>query len=91
MQNIFMSVITLTLLLSPLAFAKNGNSGGNNVGSKGSSSVMQKSGSQYQNKNQNQYKYQHKNQGQSQQNQYQQQSKDKNYYDYGISEKKSGK
>ena len=84
MQTIFMSVMTLTLLLAPLAFAKNGNSGG----SKGSS-VMQKSGSQYQNKNQNQYKYEYKNQGQSQQNQYQQKSKDKNYYDYGISEKKS--
>jgi hypothetical protein len=53
MQTIFMVVMTLTLLLSPVVFAK----GGNNAGSKaGSSSKMQKSGSQYQNKNQNQSK-----------------------------------
>lgn len=85
MQTIFMAVMTLTLLLSPVVFAKGGNSAGNKSSS---GSKMQKIGSQYQNKNQNQYKYQHKNKGDSQQNQYQQKNKDKNYYDYGISEKK---
>ena len=84
MKKIVMTLTAISLLLSPMAFAKGGKNGSN----KGSSG-MQKSGPQYQHKNQNQYKYQHKNQGQNQQNQYQQ--KNKEYYDYGISEKKGGK
>jgi len=87
MKKIIMTLTALSILLSPLAFAKS------NGSKKGSSSNNSGSKSQYQHKNetQNKYQYKHKNEGQSKQNKYQQENKNKEYYDYGISEKKGSK
>ena len=69
MKKFLMTFTALSLLVSPLAFAK-------------SNKVMNKSGAQNKNQYMNQYQYQYKNQGQSQKNKYQQ--KNKNGFSYNI-------